>query len=235
MPNKRVLLKLSGEILAGPKSKGIDGDACLQLAHSLKTLKSHLDIGIVIGGGNFFRGKDAKDIGLERVVGDQIGMLATIMNGAALQNTLEKIGCPSVLMSGLACPQVAESYTWRGAIARLQEGKLVIFVGGTGNSHFTTDTAAALRASEIHAELFLKATKVDGVYNKDPLKNPDAKLYKTISYSQFLQENLKVMDATAISLCQSTQIPILVFNMNKLFSKDVLKIGSHESGTIIAD
>lgn len=214
---KRVLLKLSGELLLGDQSFGIDPNACHQLAQNLKSIHtSGLQIALVIGGGNMFRGAQLKALGMERTPADQIGMLATLINGTALQQALIKIGCPAKVLTALDCPKVAESYHWGRALEYLESGQILIFVGGTGNPYFTTDTAAAMRASEIHADILLKATKVDGVYSKDPHKFPDAQRYDTISYQQFLAEKLEVMDATAIALCMSNKIPILVFHMQHL-------------------
>lgn len=234
---KRVLLKLSGESLKGKESFGIDQDACLHLAKSIERAKSTgLELAIVIGGGNIFRGIHLKDLGLERTPADHMGMLATLINGTALQQALNKIGISAKVMTALECPSVAETYNWHKANDYLSKGDVVIFVGGTGNPYFTTDTAAALRASEIGADTLLKATKVPGVYNKDPKKFPDAKKYDTLSYSQYLNEKLEVMDATAISLCMSNQIPIFVFDMQQLSSNTLEEIVSKkELGTAIKE
>jgi uridylate kinase len=218
MPNKptyrRILLKLSGESLMDPQPYGINQQATLQVAQAIRNLQQQgIQIGVVIGGGNIFRGIQADELGLARTPADQMGMLATMINGIALQQALESLGCDARLMSALDCPKVAEPYNWRAAMKHLNKGRILIFVGGTGSPYFTTDTAAALRASEIQADILLKATKVDGVYNKDPKKHPDAKRYPVISYSQVLAEKLGVMDATAIALCMSSRIPILVFNI----------------------
>lgn len=230
-PYRRVLLKLSGELLKDGQAGGIDPEACQTLAASIKSLKlSGLEIGIVIGGGNIFRGIQFKAMDLERTPADQMGMLATLINGIALQQALEKSDCPARLLTALECPKVAETYTWRSAQQYLSEGNVVLFVGGTGNPYFTTDTAAALRASEIHADILLKATKVDGIFNKDPLKYPDAIKYDALSYSQMLTENLEVMDATSIALCRSNRIPILVFNMQLLKAEGVIELLSQENG-----
>lgn len=230
---KRVLLKISGELLLGSKPYGIDPAACHTLALALHHLHtSKLEVGVVIGGGNIFRGKDLKELGMQRTPADQIGMLATLMNGVALQQALEAVGCPAQVMSALECPKVAELYTWTKAQSALKDGKVLLFVGGTGNPYFTTDTAAALRASEIQADILLKATKVDGVYNKDPLKYPDAKKYATLSYSQYLAEKLQVMDATSVALCMSNKIPIFVFNMQLLEDRQEF-ISKPHLGTLI--
>jgi uridylate kinase len=216
-PFRRILLKLSGETLMGSQPFGIYQEACLQVANYLSFFyHAGIQLGVVIGGGNIFRGMDLRMTGMPRTPADHMGMLATLLNGLALQEALMLREVPVCLMSALECPKVAEPYNWTKALQYLEEGSIVIFVGGTGNPYFTTDTAAALRASEIDADVLLKATKVDGIYNKDPLKYPDAVKYDTISYSQILAEKLQVMDATAIALCRSSQIPILVFNMRRL-------------------
>jgi len=232
---KRILLKLSGEILADGQTFGVSTQACHILAESIKSLHdSGVEIGIVIGGGNIFRGTHLQSIGISRSPADLMGMLATLINGTILQEALKAIDCPAKVLSALDCPKVAESYTWRAAINSLASGHVTIFVGGTGNPYFTTDTAAALRASEIEADILLKATKVDGVFSKDPLKYPDAVKYSTLNYSQMLAEKLEVMDATAIALCRSNKIPILVFNMQQLKAGNVKEILSHKHlGTYI--
>lgn len=219
---KRVLLKLSGEILLGDQSFGIYSPACLILARQLQKLKDlGLELSIVIGGGNIFRGIDLRITGMPRTPADHMGMLATLLNGIALQQALMIVGVKACVMSALECPQVAETYHWSRALRYLEEGTILIFVGGTGNPYFTTDTAAALRTNEIHADILLKATKVDGIYDKDPLSHIDAKKYERISYSQVLAEKLQVMDATAVALCRSSQTPIFVFNMKKLFETNL--------------
>jgi uridylate kinase len=232
---KRILLKLSGEMLMGTEPFGINSQACQELAESIKALASHgTQIGVVIGGGNIFRGVNFKETGIERTPADQIGMLATLMNGIALQEALKKVNCPVKLLSALDCPQVAETYTWRKAMEYLSEGVVLIFVGGTGNPYFTTDTAAALRASEIHANILFKATKVDGIYSEDPFKNKEAIKYDKLSYSQVLAQKLEVMDATAVALCRSNSIPIFVFNMQLLKNKQSIDLLSKQSsGTIV--
>lgn len=218
--SKRILLKLSGEILSGSQPFGVDPAACLQLAHSLKSLLSHgLEIGIVIGGGNIFRGNVLTAMGVAQTPADQVGMLATLINGITLQQALERIGCPSKLLTALECPRVAEAYSWRAAVSYIEHKNIVIFVGGTGNPYFTTDTAAALRASEIGADVLVKATKVDGVYTKDPVKYPDAKRYDRLTYAQMVADNLQVMDTTAVTLCAKSQVPIFVCNMKLLLSE----------------
>lgn len=214
---KRILIKLSGESLLGDRPYGIADEPCHNLALAIQVMKqSGLEVAIVIGGGNIFRGVQANELGLERSPADHIGMLATLMNGIALEQALNGIGCSARLMSALECPKVAETYNWEKARHYLSQGQTLIFVGGTGNPYFTTDTAAALRACEIQADLLVKATKVEGVYDRDPIKHPDAKRYPKISYSQVLQDKLEFMDATAIALCMNNRIPIFVFNMQRL-------------------
>lgn len=233
---KRVLLKLSGESLMRPQKFGVSQEGCLEIAQAIKDMcVGGLQVGIVIGGGNIFRGVDLKCIGMERTPADHIGMLATLINGISLQQALKSIQCEALVMSALECPRVAEPYNWHKAMEALGSGKVVIFVGGTGNPYFTTDTAAALRASEIHADILLKATKVDGIYNKDPLKYPDAVKYDLINYSQVLAEKLEVMDATSIALCMSNKIPILVFNMQYLGRHQMMTVLSENKGTLVTE
>ncbi len=233
---KRLLLKLSGELLVGShQSFGIHLAACHQVAQSIKILKDKgFELAIVMGGGNIFRGINLKDLGMPRTPADQMGMLATLINGIALQQALLQVECPAILMSALDCPRVAEPYNWVKAIEQLAANKIVIFVGGTGNPYFTTDTAAALRASEIQADILMKATKVAGVYDKDPLKYTDATLYSTLTYSQFLAQKLEVMDATAVAMCRNSKIPILVFDMSLLEKGKILETWpAHSPGTLI--
>jgi uridylate kinase len=230
-PYKRILLKISGEILMGEQPFGIDPLACQQLIAPFKTLLSAgIQVGVVIGGGNIFRGLKLESMGIERSPADQMGMLATLMNGIALQQALENAGCQTRVLTALDCPKVAESYTWKNALNYLHESKLVIFAGGTGNPYFTTDTAAAMRAGEINADILLKATKVDGIYNKDPVKYPEAVKYDTLSYSQVLAEKLEVMDATAVALCRSNRTPIFVFNMCHLKDGRIMQVLTQEGG-----
>lgn len=221
---KRVLIKLSGEILQGTQPYGIDMKAASALAASIGAIaKQGVEIGLVIGGGNIFRGINLAESGMSRTPADQMGMLATMMNGIALQQAFQQAGFSAVVMSAIDCPRVVEAYQWSKCQEALKSGKIVIFVGGTGNPFFTTDTAAALRASEIGAEALLKATKVEGIYSKDPVKNPDAVFYKHVTYSQILAEKLQVMDATSIALCRSNHIPIYVFKMDLLADENILK------------
>lgn len=236
MPSKRILIKLSGEILLGNEKFGIDETACLKLAETLKDiLKSGYKLGIVIGGGNIFRGIHLNSLGIERTPADQMGMLATLMNGIALSQALEKLDVSARLMSALECPKVAETYNWKNANEYLEAGSPVIFVGGTGSPYFTTDTAAALRSSELKVDVLLKATKVDGVYTEDPKKNPEAQKYTSLSYTQYLAEKLGVMDATSVALCMNSKVPIFVFcmdNLGKISIDDLLR-EKEKYGTMI--
>jgi len=216
---KRVVLKLSGEALQGKKPHGIDHSVLVSISRQIKELKElKIDVVIVLGGGNIFRGAaNSGSLGLDmdRSVADYMGMLATIINGLALQNVLELSGVPTRVMTAIEMQRIAEPYIRRRAVRHLEKGRVVIFVAGTGNPYFTTDTAAALRAMEIHADVILKATKVDGVYSADPLKVKSAKKFLRLKYLDVLKKGLKVMDATAISLCMDNKLPIVVFNMNK--------------------
>jgi uridylate kinase len=213
-PYKRILLKLSGESLMGKGQFGISPQATQEIARSIKDLVDQgIEIGIVIGAGNIFRGLQGEALGIQRTPADQMGMLGTIINGIALGQALEQIGVENLIMSAIECTSIVEPYSWKKALHHLEHKKVLIFVGGTGNPYFTTDTAAALRANEIQAEVLVKATKVNGVYSKDPLKFPDAVRYETLSYAEVLAQNLSVMDATSIALCMQNKIPILVCNM----------------------
>ena len=214
---KRILLKLSGEALQGRQAHGIDAAVCASLAKQIKEVWDlGVQVALVVGGGNIFRGQaESKKFGLDRSVGDYMGMLATVLNGLALQNALEKIGIQSRVMTAIQMHAVAEPYIRRRAIRHLEKRRIVIFVAGTGNPYFTTDTAAALRANEINADVILKATKVDGIYSADPFKNKSAKKFATLKYMDALTKNLKVMDATAFSLCMDNSTPIVVFNLFK--------------------
>jgi len=213
---QRVLLKLSGEALEGERSFGIDFDTVNVIAKEIKEVVDlGVQLGLVVGGGNIWRGAEAAKRGMERSAADYTGMLATLINCLALQNALEHIGVQTRVQSALGVQEIAEPYIQRRAIRHLEKGRVVIFAGGTGNPFFTTDTAASLRAVEIRAEVIMKATKVDGVYDSDPMGNPDAVMFKKISYNEVLTKNLKVMDATAISLCRENGLPIIVFNLKK--------------------
>lgn len=217
---KRVLLKLSGEALLGRERFGLDEAACRDIAASIKEITSlGIQIGIVIGGGNIFRGAQGKSLGFERTVADHIGMLATTINGLVLQQSLAAIDVPSRVMNALKTNAIMEEFNWAKALQALETNTPVIFVGGTGNPYFTTDSAAALRASEMHAEILLKATKVDGIYSEDPKKNPHAVKYPRLTFSEALAQKLDVMDAPALALCRENKIPICIFN---LFEKDAL-------------
>jgi len=211
---KRILLKLSGEVFCSKeRNLCIDPDVLAGIAKRIKTVsRMGVEIAMVIGGGNIFRGTSGEARGIDRNSGDYMGMLATIINGLALQNALEKSGLETRLQTAIAMPKVAEPFILRRATRHLAKGRGVVFAGGTGNPYFSTDTAAALRASEIGADVLLKATKVDGVYSADPEKDPKAKRYKVVRYSEALRRSLKVMDAAAFSLCRENKIPIVVFN-----------------------
>ena len=211
---KRILLKLSGEALMGEKQYGIDPAVTAQIARDVKDIQQlGVETAIVIGGGNIFRGLAASSRGMDRASGDYMGMLATVINALALQDALEQNGVVTRVMSAIEMSAVAEPFIRRRAIRHLEKGRAVIFAAGTGNPYFTTDTAAALRAMEIRATVIMKATKVDGIYSADPMKDPTATRYDTISYLEVLEKRLQVMDATAISLCMDNQLPILVFNL----------------------
>ena len=212
---KRVLIKLSGEVFSGNKDFGIDYSIASFLANQIKEIHNkNIEIGIVIGGGNIFRGISSKDEDMDRVSGDYIGMMATIMNSVALQSQLEKINCDTRVMSALSIRQLAEPYIRRRATRHLEKGRIVIFGGGTGNPYFTTDTAAVLRAIEIKADIIIKGTKVDGVYDSDPIKNLNAKKYDTLSYKEVIDNELRVMDLTAITLCKENKLPIGILDIN---------------------
>jgi uridylate kinase len=212
----RVLLKLSGEALMGDKSFGFDNTVIAQYADDIKTIVDlGVQVAIVIGGGNIYRGMNEKETGIERAHGDYMGMLATVINGMAMQAGLEKIGVFTRLQSAIKMEQIAEPYIRRRAIRHLEKGRVVIFGAGTGNPYFTTDTAGSLRAIEITADVILKGTRVDGIYTADPEKDKNAKKYSTITYQQCISGNLKVMDMTAFTLCMENSLPIIVFDMNR--------------------
>ena len=213
---KRILLKLSGEVLMGSQEYGIDPVYVARLAEEVKAAKdTGLEICLVIGGGNIFRGIAGAAKGLDRTTGDYMGMLATVMNALAMQNALEKLGVQTRVQSAIPMATVCEPYIRRRAERHLQKGRIVIFAAGTGNPFFTTDTGAALRAAEMNCDALLKGTSVDGVYDSDPKANPDAKRFETITYGQVLADNLKVMDASAVALCRENSIPILVFSIRE--------------------
>ena len=213
---RRILLKLSGEALLGDRQYGVDPAFCTFVAAQVAIVhRLGVQVGIVVGGGNIFRGLAAAARGMDRATGDYIGMLATVMNGLALQDALERAGIPTRVMSAIAMNEIAEPYIRRRAVRHLEKGRVTMFVAGTGNPYFTTDTAAALRAVEIGADVLLKATKVDGVYEADPMTNPTARRYAELEYSDLLRDQLKVMDAAAVSLCMENDLPIVVFDLNK--------------------
>jgi uridylate kinase len=230
---KRVLLKLSGESLAGEKEFGIDNKVLEFFGEEVKKVHDEgVEIGIVIGGGNIYRGLSARDQGIDRVTGDQMGMLATLVNSLALQNAIEKKGIYTRLMSSIKIEEIAEPYIRRRALRHLEKGRVVIFGGGTGHPYFSTDTAASLRAVEIQADAIIKGTRVDGVYDSDPEKNPAAFKFSNISYLDVLKKNLQVMDLTAVSLCQENDLPMVVFNMD--VPDNLLKLVKGENvGTVI--
>lgn len=211
---KRVMLKLSGEALGGEAGQGFDPKILNDIAAEVQVLvRNSFEVAIVIGGGNFLRGAETTAIGIERGTGDYMGMLATMINALALQSVIEGCGCPTRVLSALSIPLVAEPYIRRRAIRHMEKGRVVILAGGTGNPYFTTDTAAALRAVELGCDVFLKGTKVDGIYTADPKKDPTAKKFDQLTYDTCLKENLKIMDATAFTMCRENRLPILVFSM----------------------
>ncbi len=230
---QRILLKVGGEALAGDVGYGIDDAFLTRVAHEVKEVRElGCDVALVLGGGNIFRGATGSAKGMERATADYMGMLATVINSLAMQEALERIGVPTRVMSALTVAPVAEPYIRRRATRHLEKGRVVIFAAGTGNPYFTTDTAASLRAMEIGAQILCKATKVDGVYDADPLRVADAKKYQELTYIQVLQQNLKVMDATAISLCMDNQLPILVFSL--LEPGNIKRVALGESvGTLV--
>ena len=212
----RILLKISGEALLGRRSYGVDPEMCLFIARQVREVAElGVNVAIVVGGGNIFRGLAASARGMDRATGDYIGMLATVMNGLALQDALEKSDVPTRVMSAIAMNEVCEPYIRRRAVRHLEKGRVIILVAGTGNPYFTTDTAAALRAVEIGAEVLLKATKVDGVYDNDPMTHPDAKRHDRVDYAQMLNDRLQVIDSTAVTLCMENNLPIVVFDLNQ--------------------
>ncbi|MBC8436486.1 MAG: UMP kinase [Candidatus Omnitrophica bacterium] len=216
---KRIVLKISGEALQGRKPHGIDHSVLVSISRQIKEIRDlKVDVAIVLGGGNIFRGQEntgSRGLDMDRAVADYMGMLATVINGLALQDVLEKMNLPTRVMTAIDMERIAEPYIKRRALRHLEKGRIVIFVAGTGNPYFTTDTAAALRAIEINADVIIKATRVDGVYSADPLKVKGAKKFSRLKYIEVLKRNLKVMDATAISLCMDNKLPIIVFNLNK--------------------
>ncbi|WP_372712981.1 UMP kinase [Ilyobacter sp.] len=232
---ERVLLKLSGEALMGDQEFGISSEVIGSYARQIKEVVDlGVEVAIVIGGGNIFRGLSGAEQGVDRVTGDHMGMLATVINSLALQNSIEKIGVQTRVQTAIEMPKIAEPFIKRKAQRHMEKGRVVIFGAGTGNPYFTTDTAAALRAIEINADVVIKATKVDGIYDKDPVKHSDAKKYETVTYTEVLNKDLRVMDATAISLCRENNLPIIVFN--SLLEGNIRRvITGEEIGTTVVE
>lgn len=231
---KRVVLKLTGEALQGKKGYGIDPTVTAEIAKEIKESKRlGVQMAIVIGGGNIYRGSTASGQGVDRIIADYMGMLATVINGLALQDALEKAGVMTRVQTAIEMQELAEPYIRRRAIRHLQKGRVLIFVAGTGNPYFSTDTAASLRAIEINADVILKATKVDGVYSADPKKHKSAKKFKSLKYIEVLNKGLKVMDATAVSLCMDNKLPIVVFNLTKKGNIKRVIVGE-KIGTIVS-
>src|SRR5450631_1960284 len=230
---KRILLKLSGEALAGTATFGIDAERVRSLGREVADVAAAgIQVGVVVGGGNIFRGVAAAARSMDRVTGDHMGMLATVINSLALSDALEQMGIPTRVMSAIEMHQVAEPYIRRRAIRHLEKGRIVIFAAGTSNPYFSTDTAATLRGLEIHAEVVAKATRVDGVYDKDPLKSTDAVMYSKVTYLEVLTESLGVMDATSIAMCRDNKLPIIVFNLNTI--GNIMRMSMGETiGTVI--
>lgn len=232
---KRILLKLSGEALLGTKQHGIDAETCASFAAQIKEVRDlGVQVALVVGGGNIFRGHvESKRFGLDQSVADYMGMLATVLNGLALQNALEQMGVPTRVMTALQMASIAEPYIRRRAMRHLEKGRVIIFVAGTGNPYFTTDTAAALRAKEINADVILKATKVDGIYTADPFAQKSAKKFKKLKFIDVLKRNLKVMDSTAISMCMDHNLPIVVFNLKEEGNIKKVVLGE-QIGTVVS-
>ncbi|MBC7797955.1 MAG: UMP kinase [Pyrinomonadaceae bacterium] len=231
---RRIMLKLSGEALLGKQSYGIDIEVAQSVAEEIKLIRANgVEVAIVVGGGNIFRGVSKSAGNMDRASADYIGMLATVMNAVVLQDALEKVDVDTRVLSSINMPQLAEPFIRRRAVRHLEKGRVVIFAAGTGNPYFTTDSAAALRALEINADVILKATKVEGVYSADPMLFPDAVRYEKISYQQVLEQHLKIMDSSAISLCMDNNLPIIVFNMKE--SGNILKVvnGNLQIGTLV--
>jgi uridylate kinase len=232
---KRILLKLSGEALMGEQKFGIDTNVVLQYAEEIKTIVDQgAEVAIVIGGGNIYRGIEASRTGIDRVQGDYMGMLATVINSMALQSGIEKLGVSTRLLTALEIRQVAEPFIKRRAVRHLEKGRVVIFGAGTGNPYFTTDTAAALRATEIEANVILKGTRVDGIYDSDPEKNPNAVRYEQVTFQEAISKKLNVMDMTAFTLCQENNIPIMVFDMNRKGNLQRI-IDGEKVGTLVSN
>jgi uridylate kinase len=233
---ERIVLKLSGESMSGPQESGIHAETVHTMAREIKEIRDlGVQVAIVVGGGNIFRGTRQKDLAIERATGDYMGMLATVINGLALVDALEKVGCHTRLMSAIEMHQVAEPFIRRRATRHLEKERVVIFAAGTGNPYFSTDTAAALRAMEIKANVILKATRVDGVYDADPEKVKDAKKFDRISYIEVLKKGLSVMDSTAISLCMDNKMPIVVFDMGVEKNLRRVVLGEHVGSVVTAE
>ncbi|MGI4835298.1 MAG: UMP kinase [Janthinobacterium lividum] len=233
MQYNRILLKLSGEALMGEQQYGIDANRLMQYASEVKSIADlGVQVAVVIGGGNIFRGVQAEQVGLDRVQGDYMGMLATVINSMALQSALEKLGVSTRLLSGFSIQQVCEPYVRRRALRHLEKGRVVIFGAGIGSPYFTTDSAASLRAVEIEADVVLKGTRVDGIYTADPEKDPNAVRYPRISFAEVMEKNLKVMDMTAFTLCKENNLPIIVFDMNTPGNLERLMAGE-DLGTLV--
>ncbi len=231
----RIMVKLSGESLSGPNAYGIDAETIRGIAREIKSVQQlGVEVAVVVGGGNIFRGGRQQGLEIDRATGDYMGMLATVLNGLAMQDALEKTGCHTRLMSAIEMHQVAEPFIRRRATRHLEKGRVVIFAGGTGNPYFSTDTAAALRAMEIKADVILKATRVDGIYDADPEKVPTAKMFDRITYIDVLRKGLSVMDSTAISLCMDNKMPIVVFNMNTAGNLKRVVLGDGVGSTVTA-
>lgn len=230
---KRILLKLSGEALMGDGDYGIDPVIISRVSAEIKAvIATGIQVGLVVGGGNIFRGAGLAESGIDRVTGDHMGMLATVINCLAMQDALEKLGVPARVMSALSMNEVCEDYIRRRAVRHLEKGRVALFAAGTGNPFFTTDSAASLRAIEIGADIVLKATKVDGVYSADPVKDPSAELYTSLSYDEVIERKLMVMDATAIVMCRDQKMPLRIFNMNKPGALMRVVLGEQE-GTLV--
>lgn len=232
---ERVLLKLSGEVLAGPNGFGFDLGAVRRIGEEIvEVVQAGLQVAMVVGGGNMLRGREVEALGVERAQADYMGMLATVMNALCLQDSLEKLGVPTRVQTAIEMRQIAEPYIRRRALRHLEKGRVVIFAAGTGSPYFSTDTAAALRAAEVEAQCLLKATKVDGIYNADPKKNPDAVLLHHITYGQALRQRLEIMDAAAFSLCMENVIPIVVLNILRRGNLKRFLIDDHNTGTVVS-
>jgi uridylate kinase len=235
LPYRRILLKLSGEALLGSEDYGIDPTVLARIAGEIRqVLDLGVQIGVVIGGGNIFRGAGLAGAGLDRVTGDHMGMLATVINSLAIQDALERVGIYARVMSALQIHEVCEDYIRRRAVRHLEKGRVVVFAAGTGNPFFTTDTAAALRAIEIGADVLIKATKVDGVYDADPVKNPGARRYEVLSFDQVIADKLNVMDTTAVVMCRDNDLPIRVFNLTEAGAM-VRLVSGEEVGSLVAE